>query len=71
MRISTALVLGIGVTIVSYQAAAHHSFAAEFDAAKPFELNGLAIEFVKDAQGVPTHLFDKHVSGDYRFDRTR
>jgi hypothetical protein len=33
--------------------------------------SGLAIEFVKDAQGVPTHLWDKHVSGDYRFDRTR
>ena len=32
---------------------------------------GLAIEFVRDTQGVPTHLFDKHVSGDYRFDRTR
>lgn len=31
--------------------------------------SGLAIEFVLDAQGVPTHLFDKHVSGDYRFDR--
>ena len=32
---------------------------------------GLAIEFVRDADGVPTHLFDKHVSGDYRFDRAR
>jgi len=31
--------------------------------------NGLAIDFVLDGQGVPTHLFDKHVSGDYRFDR--
>jgi hypothetical protein len=33
--------------------------------------SGLAIEFVKDDQGVPTHLWDKHVSGDYRFDRTK
>ena len=32
---------------------------------------GLAIEFVRDTQGAPTHLWDKHVSGDYRFDRTR
>jgi len=32
---------------------------------------GLAIEFVLDSRGVPTHLFDKHVSGDYRFDRAR
>jgi hypothetical protein len=31
--------------------------------------NGLAIDFVLDGEGVPTHLFDKHVSGDYRFDR--
>ncbi len=36
-----------------------------------FDNAGLAIEFVRDSQGVPTHLFDKHVSGDYRFDRTR
>jgi hypothetical protein len=28
---------------------------------------GLGIEFFKDAQGKPTHLFVKHVSGDYRF----
>jgi hypothetical protein len=33
--------------------------------------SGLAIEFVLDGQGVPTHLFDKHVSGDYRFDRRK
>ena len=32
---------------------------------------GLAIEFVRDDQGVPTYLWDKHVSGDYRFDRVR
>jgi len=36
-----------------------------------FVNSGLAIEFVIAADGVPTHLFDKHVSGDYRFDRTR
>lgn len=36
-----------------------------------FDNSGLAIEFARDADGVPTHLFDKHVSGDYRFDRTR
>jgi hypothetical protein len=36
-----------------------------------FDNAGLAIEFVTDTQGVTTHLFDKHVSGDYRFDRTR
>jgi hypothetical protein len=32
---------------------------------------GLAIEFVKDSQGVVTDLFVKHVSGDYRFARQR
>jgi hypothetical protein len=36
-----------------------------------FDNAGLAIEFVRDTAGVPTHLWDKHVSGDYRFDRTR
>jgi hypothetical protein len=34
-----------------------------------FVNGGLAIEFVMDGRGTPTHLFDKHVSGDYRFDR--
>jgi hypothetical protein len=33
--------------------------------------SGLAIEFVLDSQGVPTHLYDKHISGDYRFDRRK
>jgi hypothetical protein len=33
--------------------------------------SGLAIEFVLDGQGAATHLFDKHVSGDYRFDRAK
>jgi hypothetical protein len=36
-----------------------------------FDNAGLAIEFVKGTDGVPTHLFDKHVSGDYQFDRAR
>ena len=30
---------------------------------------GLAVEFIKNAQGEPTGLFVKHVSGDYRFAR--
>lgn len=36
-----------------------------------FVNRGLAIEFVRDAQGAPLYLWDKHVSGDYRFDRVR
>ena len=40
MRITVALMLGIGLAIGSRQVAAHHSFAAEFDAAKPFKLTG-------------------------------
>jgi hypothetical protein len=31
----------------------------------------VAFEFVKDGQGAPTHLFEKHVSGDYRFERKK
>jgi hypothetical protein len=34
-----------------------------------FVNSGLAIEFVRGADGAPTYLWDKHVSGDYRFDR--
>jgi hypothetical protein len=34
-----------------------------------FVNGGLAVEFVMDGRGVPTYLWDKHVSGDYRFDR--
>jgi hypothetical protein len=30
-------------------------------------LYGLGVGFVTDAGGVPTALFVKHVSGDYRF----
>ena len=33
--------------------------------------SGLAIEFVKDSQGVVTGLLVKHVSGDYRFARQK
>jgi hypothetical protein len=36
-----------------------------------FVNRGLAIEFVREAQGGPTYLWDKHVSGDYRFDRAQ
>ena len=32
---------------------------------------GLAIEFVRNSQGVVTDLFVQHVSGDYRFARQR
>jgi hypothetical protein len=30
-------------------------------------LYGLGVEFFTESQGVPTHLFVKHVSGDYKF----
>jgi hypothetical protein len=36
-----------------------------------FDNRGLGLEFVKDGTGVVTHLFDKHVSGDYRFERLK
>ena len=32
---------------------------------------GLAIRFVTDSRGVPTHLLEMHVSGDYRFARRK
>jgi hypothetical protein len=32
---------------------------------------GLGISFVVDGQGVPTHLLEMHVSGNYRFSRTK
>ena len=32
---------------------------------------GLGIDFVTDGQGVPTHLLEVHVSGDYRFRRKK
>jgi len=33
--------------------------------------NGLGIKFVRDGQGVVTHLLEMHISGDYRFRRLR
>jgi hypothetical protein len=33
--------------------------------------SGLAIEFIKNSQGVVTDLLVKHVSGDYRFARQK
>ena len=36
-----------------------------------FTNGGLGLEFVRDGQGVPIHLLDTHVSGDYRFERTK
>lgn len=32
---------------------------------------GWGIKFVTDSQGVPTHLLEMHISGDYRFTRKR
>ena len=32
---------------------------------------GWGIDFVRDAQGVPTHLLEMHVSGNYRFQREK
>ena len=32
---------------------------------------GLGISFVVDSQGAPTHLLEMHVSGNYRFSRTK
>ena len=46
MRINGALLLGIGLAIMSRDAAAHHSFAAEFDAAKPFKFTGAVTKVV-------------------------
>ena len=46
MRITGTLLLGIGLAVVSHQASAHHSFAAEFDAAKPFKLTGAVTNVV-------------------------
>lgn len=40
MQARLALVTGFAVMVVGSRAAAHHSFAAEFDAAKPFNLTG-------------------------------
>jgi hypothetical protein len=32
---------------------------------------GWGIDFVTDGQGVPTHLLEMHVSGNYRFQREK
>lgn len=32
---------------------------------------GLGIDFVRDGQGMPTHLLEMHVSGNYRFQREK
>jgi len=36
-----------------------------------FVNGGLGLAFVKERQEAPTHLLDTHVSGDYRFERTK
>ena len=46
MRITGALLLVIGLAIMSRHIEAHHSFAAEFDAAKPFKFAGAVTKVV-------------------------
>ena len=46
MRITGALLLVIGLALMSRQTEAHHSFAAEFDAAKPFKFTGAVTKVV-------------------------
>ena len=46
MRSIGALVLVIGLALMSRQTDAHHSFAAEFDAAKPFKFMGAVTKVV-------------------------
>jgi hypothetical protein len=36
-----------------------------------FTNGGLGLEFVVDANGVATHLLDRHASGDYNFQRRK
>jgi len=36
-----------------------------------FMNGGLRLEFIRDSRGVATHLLDGHVSGDYKFERTK
>ena len=46
MRIHLALLVGISVMTAAQPIRAHHSFAAEFDAAKPFKLTGTVTKVV-------------------------
>jgi len=46
MRTELIVALGIGLAIAARSSSAHHSFAAEFDAAKPFELTGTVTKLV-------------------------
>jgi hypothetical protein len=46
MRSALALVVGIGLLITAHPLRAHHSFAAEFDAARPFNLTGTVTKVV-------------------------
>ena len=46
MRFALAFVVGIGLSIAACPLHAHHSFAAEFDASKPFNLTGTVTKVV-------------------------
>lgn len=65
--IQAVLVAGIGLLAVAFPLAAHHSFAAEFDATKPVDLQGTVTKVdwmnphiwiyldTKDESGAVTH----------------